>query len=162
MIAGANAKPNIWSMAELSMGITSVCLPTLGPIASLIRHGRSSSNYPSGKNSGSDRTAPNPHSKGSKRKSQSHLSWISMRPKRSDSCKEDGSFSKLSESNDESADDIWRIIAPFARSRYAEGTVEANARRSSSAQEKDRPHDGIKVTTDLQQDTPRLEKIEDV
>lgn len=145
------------------MGITSACLPTLGPIASFIRHGRPVSKDASGRTLGSDRVTPDLPIKESKRKVSSRLSWANVKSKRPDSYKEDGSFTQLSDLKGD--DDILKLIAPFTRSRFAEGTVEANARRSSSAQENDQPLNGIRVTTDMQQgkqDAQKLETIEDV
>ena len=40
MISGSDVQPCIWSMFELCAGITSCCLPTLGPIVTFITNER--------------------------------------------------------------------------------------------------------------------------
>ena len=129
-------------MVELSMGITSACLPTLGPVVSYTIHGTSKKPFIS------DQRTPNSNSK---KTAASKILWPDFKARKSESSKGNDSFTQL-ESSQEAMESQWTPIAPFNQThRGNQRGVEMSAMRSSSGEVDDEPFVGIKVTTAMEQ-----------
>lgn len=153
---GADVGGNIWSMVELCMGITSACLPTLGPVVSYIIHGPSGTRGSSGRLNVSDQEIPR---SGRKKKLSSNISWPGLRTTNSTSGQGGNSFSRLRNSQ-EDTERNWPVVAPFAQAHHGNNRgVKMSAMRSSDGGDVDQPLNGIKVTTNIEQDASDLRKF---
>ena len=148
MSSGNDVRPGIWTIVELCLGITSACLPTLGPVVSYIIQGPAATQGPSKEPFISDQRTPNSNSK---RTASSKISWPDFKMRKSESSKGGDSFTKLELSQDD-VESYWTPIAPLSQTHRAEHRgVEMRAMRSSSGGVEDQSFDGIKVTTAMEQ-----------
>ena len=148
MSSGNDVRPGIWTIVEFCLGITSACLPTLGPVVSYIIHGSAAAQGLSKKPFISDQRTPNSNSK---KTASSKISWPDFKMRESESSKGGESFTQLELSQDD-VEGSWTPIAPFSQTHRAEHRgVEMSAMRSSSGGVEGQPSDGIKVTIAMEQ-----------
>lgn len=139
-------------MVELCMGITSACLPTMGPIFSYIKEHSSTTNGVSRRTFAPWRVTPK---SGSETTASSKTSRSDFTTKRS---KGHSSFTKLEDSQ-EDVERNWMALAPFDNANRAKnGAVEIKAVPSRTGSHEALSFNGIKVTTDIQQNALKSSK----
>ena len=115
---GVDAPAVTWSMVELCMGITSACLPTLGPIVTYIKTSPSASEIipdnPFIPERAIPDTAVTPNST-LKTTSTSQSTWTDSRTRNLDRSQWDAFFSQLENNPQQDLERNWTPRAPFAK-----------------------------------------------
>ena len=116
MSAGNDVRPGIWTIVELCLGITSVCLPTLRSVVNYIIHGPAATQGRSKKPFIPDQRTPNSNSK---KTASSKISWLDFKMRKSESSKGGEPSTQLELSQDD-VEGYWTPIAPFSQIHRAE------------------------------------------
>ena len=155
---GADAPTVIWSMVELCMGITSACLPTLGPIVTYIKKGPPASHIipksPFTPERATPDTAvtPNPTLKTT---STTKSTRTDLKTRNLDRSQWDALFSQLENNPQQDLERNWTPGAPVAKAHNInKGGVEMVSVRScsSSSYEEDPPISRVEASTHVQHD----------
>ena len=154
---GFDAPAVTWSMVEICMGITSACLPTLGPIVTYIKSPSASHIIPKISFTPERATLDTTVTPKSTLKTTStqKSTWTDLKTRILDRSQGDGLFTKLDNSPQQDLERNWVPRAPSAKAYdFQKGGVEMVSVRpcSSSSYQEDLSISRVEASTHVQQD----------